>query len=436
MFCENCGNQISAGAKFCAKCGTPTIISPENPNTQLYSQNHNVDNNSMPAVQNDIPEYGYQQPIGNSYDVTGNGYNDSSQPGKKRKKKSKKKASKRIASFIAILVAVAFIFSGVYIFVIKEDDWYYKSKSIYYNVKDGEAEKFSETEYFENGLLLSDTTDGEKGDEYSYDKHGRISSMKSEEDGGEYSLEFEYSKDGKNYVASDSAELDSGIVEFEVTYDSNYNIISVTSVQEIDGEKTESKIECEYKNGREISRISYIDGEKRSEEYKEYYSNGKLKTETVKSDHDNYIYEYDKDGNKISETRYNDNGVEYKTESTYEKGRLIGEVYKIDGEKNSETKLDKKDDVYKFECYNSSDELNGYQYMYYEGKNLVKIESYDEDKNMTYVTEYEFDKHSNVTSQKTYSYDENGEKILDRQTEYEYSRKSFRQFFKEIKLFF
>lgn len=412
MFCGKCGSQIPEGAKFCAKCGTPTTSSPVNSNAQSYSQNYNVNYNAQPDVRNDIPE-----------------------PEKKPKKK--KKASKRIASLIAILVAVAFIFSGIYIFVIRADDWYYMSKEIYYHVEYGEAEKYSETEYFENGLPLSNTTDGEKGDEYSYDKYGRISSIKSEEDGEEYSLEFEYSKDGKNYVASDSAELDGGKIEAEFTYNKDYNIISVTSVQEIDGEKTESKIEYEYKNGKEISQISYHDGEKYSEEYKEYYSNGKLKTETVKNGHDDHIYEYDKDGNKISETRYNDNGVEYKTEYTYEKGRLIGEVYKIDGEKNSETKLNKKDDdVYKFECYNSSDELNGYQYMYYEGKNLVKIESYDEDENIIYVTKYEYDNHSNKTSVKTYSYDESGVKTLTYRTEYEYSRKSFRQFFKDIKLFF
>lgn len=88
------------------------------------------------------------------------------------------------------------------------------------------------------------------------------------------------------------------------------------------------------------------------------------------------------------------------------------------------------------QCYNSSDEFNGYQYMYYEGKNLVKLEVYDEDENPTDAYEYEYDKHSNKTSEKEYDYDESGEKSLSSQTEYEYSRKSFRQFFKDIKLFF
>lgn len=412
MFCGKCGSQIPEGAKFCAKCGTPTTSSPEQPNSQSYSQNYNVNYNAQPDVRNDIPE-----------------------PEKKPKKK--KKASKRIASLIAILVAVAFIFSGIYIFVIRADDWYYRSKVICYNIEDGEAEKYSETEYFENGLPLSYTIDEETVTEISYDKHGRISSMKSEEDGEEYSLEFEYSKDGKNYVASDSAELDGGKIEVEVTYDKDYNIILEKGVKEEDGEKTEFETEYEYKNGREISQISRTDGEKKSEINYDYYSNGKIKTGTIEAGSEKIVYEYDKDGNEISYTRYDeDDEVEYKRESTYEKGRLIGKVCEEDGETTSELKLDKKDDdVYKFKEY-YDDELSGYQYMYYEGKNLVKTEVYDEDKNPTDAYEYEYDKHSNKTSEKEYDYDESGEKSLSSQTEYEYSRKSFRQFFKDIKLFF
>ncbi|MGN1161504.1 MAG: zinc-ribbon domain-containing protein, partial [Candidatus Fimenecus sp.] len=240
MFCENCGENIKDGVKFCPKCGFATHQNRDIPrNTEPFAVKEDYDpfeetkSGAFAPVQPTIePVSTPQQSVNQQYTphayaaepktqapVSAVTYNNASKPvtyavgvpefTPTKKKKSKVKI---ILPIISIILVIA-IAAGSLIFV-KDKERYYKSREIitYYN--DGEPET-TETRFREDGQIeyychSSDEQSLEVKTEYN--KKGQLSKMLFYKNingkKNEFKLSVEYEKDGRNYTGTAQCETE------------------------------------------------------------------------------------------------------------------------------------------------------------------------------------------------------------------------------------
>ncbi|MGN0538998.1 MAG: zinc ribbon domain-containing protein [Candidatus Fimenecus sp.] len=458
MFCENCGENIKDGVKFCPKCGFAIHQSRDiQHNAEPFAVKEDYDpfeekgSGEIAPVQPTIAPVSTPQQSVNQQDtppayaagpktetqapVSAVTYNNASKPvtyavgtpdiTPPKKKKSKVKI---ILPIISIILVIA-IAAGSLIFV-KDKERYYKSREIitYYN--DGEPET-TETRFREDGQIEYYC---HSSDEYSsevkteYNKKGQLSKLVFyENDYGEineFKLSVEYEKDGRNYIGTAECETELYGEMSEVTLDITYNS---------KGEMIDSSIRIDD----ELVYSLEVDGRTRTEfngAYKivtNYNKNGDVAfTEYYHGREDSFepsfSYEYTYDGKNMIKSEFKDfNGNDeeplvYVTENKFEKDRLIetkdyrnNEIERFSKlEKNTEDKLELS--LYKME--DGKKVYDGYTVSSFEKNKLTKNVAFDKDDEKIYECSY---KNERLVEQTNY---QNGE--IYRQYECEYEKKS------------
>lgn len=227
--------------------------------------------------------------------------------------------------------------------------------------EDGVRSDVTEYTYDENGNCLENTSTY-YGEETlvskcvsTYDANGNVLTEKYYEN-GELNYEYRYS-----YTASGKLEEEVNIWDGEeswtrYTYDEQDNIL--TEEQGV-GEETYT-----------------------TKSYKNTYENGKLtQVEVYEGDELDERICYDADGNETLTASYSDGEEYYRTETTYENGKLVKYVSYYDGEES-----------YKRLCtYNADGKITERSYIYSDGETYRNTYSYNDNGDLVGVKGYEGD---------------------------------------------
>ena len=289
----------------------------------------------------------------------------------------------------------------------------------------------------------------------TYTDSGLISEMITEfsEDDTRYSRKESFVYDEKNRLIKDEiVQSDEIVQQFEITYDEEARVITMTGhreystgktttvtaynedwkaikaerfnengtlvyVVEYDGNDNETKsisydasgkvvygYGYEYdEDGKKTKRLSYDEnGEIKSYTTYEYDEKGNLIKEenfdAAGALQEYYVYECDEDGYILKETRYDANGVKRSCteyfENTTNENKYFGskqrrsESYDSDGSLSGITEYNRNGDIVKSEQYISGKLYGIEEREYDESGNLIKSSSYDADRKFTGYSVY------------------------------------------------
>ena len=222
---------------------------------------------------------------------------------------------------------------------------------------------------------------------------------------------------GKDLNCIHKYEYDSQGNNIKSTYYNSENLLCSQNEYDSKGNTTKS---IEYNTDGSIARIYTYDKHENLISAVEYQSNEKKET-IFKNE-----YEYDEAGNMIKETNYDENGklsgwsqYEYDGENLLKESKYHGEgdlyseeKYEYDSKNNLikeignyyynghvkmvyECEYDEKSNIIK-KVYHYNDKLDSItEYKYDEYGNLIKVESFDENGQLTYWYEYTWKKINN-----------------------------------------
>lgn len=203
----------------------------------------------------------------------------------------------------------------------------------------------------------------------------------------------------------------------------------------LNGKKPEKRTCWEYdEKGNIKSETMYYNGEMRSEQYvREYDKNGNqlsysaYNTLGVLYSQGEYVYEYDEKGNKISESLYYNDNLNHvykydengnKISTTYYDGGIIDHKYEYDGSGNitrstyynddgtvddyGEYEYDENGNKTLYTWYDYGDISSYREYLYDRRGNLVKETDYSADGEIGEYIEYTYDWRGNITKKTEY----------------------------------
>ena len=216
--------------------------------------------------------------------------------------------------------------------------------------------------YDESGNRLERTSTYDNGEEKrvnkvvcTYDANGNVLTEKHYEDGElHYNYTYTYTASGK--VESETHNWDGNESWTRYTYDEHDNI--VTEKQGFGEEVTTSKTyENSYANGK-LTEVKIYRGETLDERIC-----------------------YDADGNKTLQIGYSDGEENYRSESTYENGKLVKQVVSYDGEQQSIALYvyDAKGNLTERSYTYGDDEPQRRVYTYNDSGDVIGLKTYEGD---------------------------------------------------------
>lgn len=249
---------------------------------------------------------------------------------------------------------------------------------------------------------------------YEYDDDGNV--INAADDNGN-ALTLEYDEDGK-LIKYELISDGKTSLKNEYTYNKKERTVSCkgmnyTSVTYYDESWRKTKISSYDKDGDLEMEFAY-----------EYDNRGNMTKLSFCYDMEEYTrkgyntFEYDKDGNKIKESTYDENGEArgYNTYEYYDDGSYIKKAYVTGGELSSITKYDKDGNKIKESHYNTvlHCEENGKRtksLFYNADGEIEQYITYEYDENGNLIKQSRYDADDKLKESKTYEYDESGNLI-------------------------
>ena len=226
--------------------------------------------------------------------------------------------------------------------------------------EDGERSHVAEYTYDENGNCLEYTSTFDDGEEVTvdkcvstYDAEGNVLTEKYY-DNGELSYEYRYSYTASGKPAEEVSIWDGEESWIRYTYDDQDNILT-----EEQGAGEETYTAKSYKNTYENGKLTQVD----------IYVGDELDERIV----------YDADGNETLSAGYMDGEETYRSESTYENGRLVREASYNQGEETSVRTY----------TYNADGKVTEYTYTYAGGDTQRRVYIYGDKGMLTGLKAYD-----------------------------------------------